>query len=476
MDMGLIQRGKIEWTNEYGEGDDNAINPEAKKQVDGPVPRLDFAALRARVAGIHTTRDEIQNRINNELDALEFQSSMPHQTSRPPSSIRSTSISLNCLDTMRDTYQFIDGKTRHEKVLNFRDEGDRVKSVKAAFLTATGSSRSQFQSAFNSGRYFPEIDGLPFQSMKYVGGEARVSKYHKQNVSDSEIRSYQMQNPSLIPGYHTIQTKGKADVETIDFNHKKLGDQYIQIMADGLRANKMAKNMLFRDCRLTDKGFVPLFQALSSSHAVTKVLDLSENVLGPKGAEALEEFIMSARSLAHLSMMNTKMTDTILTRLVVPIETSRIMRLDLAENRISDAGAKVLASLLSKGCDLTELDLGWNSIHFEGAIALARAIQTNNKLCALDLSWNSIGGSEPGAQLVAEAFSALFTKNTTLVHLDLSQNHLRKGEFCFNPPPPPLLLPSPSSFPPHHAPYILANTHIHTPLVTLLSIQHTLAI
>ncbi|CAK7303360.1 NLR family CARD domain-containing protein 3 [Vulpes lagopus] len=94
----------------------------------------------------------------------------------------------------------------------------------------------------------------------------------------------------------------------------------------------------------------------------------------------------------------------------------RIQRISLAENQISNKGAKALARALLVNRSLTALDLRSNSIGPQGAKALADALKINRTLAFLSLQSNEI--RDNGARSMAEALAT----NRTLSVLHLQKN------------------------------------------------------
>ncbi|KAL2766534.1 NLR family CARD domain-containing protein 3 [Daubentonia madagascariensis] len=94
----------------------------------------------------------------------------------------------------------------------------------------------------------------------------------------------------------------------------------------------------------------------------------------------------------------------------------RIQKLSLAENQISNKGAKALARSLLVNRSLTSLDLRGNSIGPQGAKALADALKINRTLTFLSLQSNTI--RDDGARSMAEALAS----NRTLSVLHLQKN------------------------------------------------------
>jgi Ran GTPase-activating protein (RanGAP) involved in mRNA processing and transport len=128
-------------------------------------------------------------------------------------------------------------------------------------------------------------------------------------------------------------------------------------------------------------------------------LNLSHNHIGNKGVEAL------STALKYFDALRV---------------------LDLQDNRVSDAGAMHLATLLSLSRDyghdqseaaaqasrasaLAKLWLNSNQIGDTGVKALAEAIRVNNSLRTLVLSYNKI--TDVGATVLAEAIKACMHAN-----------------------------------------------------------------
>ncbi|EHB03132.1 Protein NLRC3 [Heterocephalus glaber] len=99
----------------------------------------------------------------------------------------------------------------------------------------------------------------------------------------------------------------------------------------------------------------------------------------------------------------------------------RIQKISLAENQISNKGAKALARSLLVNRSLTTLDLRSNTIGPQGAKGLADALKINRTLTSLSLQKNSIGPL--GAQKMAEALK----QNKSLKELMLSSNSIGDG-------------------------------------------------
>ncbi|XP_005043296.1 PREDICTED: T-complex-associated testis-expressed protein 1 [Ficedula albicollis] len=127
------------------------------------------------------------------------------------------------------------------------------------------------------------------------------------------------------------------------------------------------------------------------NHPCLLELDLSHNLIGDHGAQALGKLI------SH----------------------SRLEILDLCNNQICHLGAQALAQGLAESSTLTSLNLRLNFVEDKGGEAIGRALLTNTSLRSLHLGSNNL--SEP----TAAVFSQVLAQNTTLRSINFSCNHLR---------------------------------------------------
>ncbi|KFQ25694.1 T-complex-associated testis-expressed protein 1, partial [Merops nubicus] len=125
-------------------------------------------------------------------------------------------------------------------------------------------------------------------------------------------------------------------------------------------------------------------------HPCLVELNLSHNLIGDKGAQAVGKLINH----------------------------SRLETLDLCNNQIHHLGAQALARALAENSTLTSLNLRLNCVEDKGGEAIGRALLTNTTLKSIHLGSNKL--SEPTAAL----FSQVLAQNTTLTSINFSCNHL----------------------------------------------------
>ncbi|KAF4798751.1 T-complex-associated testis-expressed protein 1 [Turdus rufiventris] len=158
-------------------------------------------------------------------------------------------------------------------------------------------------------------------------------------------------------------------------------------------AVKMCRNLkVFKLTRSkVDDDKVKLLTRNLQYHPCLLELDLSHNLIGDHGAQALGKMI------SH----------------------TRLETLNLCNNQICHLGAQALAQGLAESSTLTSLNLRLNFVDDKGGEAIGRALLTNKSLRSLHLGSNNL--SEP----TAAVFSQVLAQNTTLRSISFSCNHLR---------------------------------------------------
>ncbi|NXF35176.1 NLRC3 protein, partial [Nyctibius bracteatus] len=161
-------------------------------------------------------------------------------------------------------------------------------------------------------------------------------------------------------------------------------------------------NLRLDNNQFKDNVMELLGSVLSVKDCQIQKLSLAENQISNKGAKALARSLMVNRSLTAL---------------------------DLRSNAIGPAGAKALADALKKNQVLLSLNLQHNTIKEDGATFLAEALLTNHRLTTLHLQKNAIGAH--GARTIAEALK----QNCSLKELTspISCFSVKQAHFTPNP-------------------------------------------
>ncbi|CAF3446162.1 unnamed protein product [Rotaria socialis] len=142
------------------------------------------------------------------------------------------------------------------------------------------------------------------------------------------------------------------------------------------------------------------------------MLWLVSNHITSQGISNLAAALRNCTALEGLSLCDNAVNDADVFHITSALSdhNTKLRRLALTSNNITDEGVQHLAELLKVNCSLTELWLGSNKITDRGVQMLTDTLVHYNKtLCVLSLSWN---------KLVTDAsvdfFIDLFENNQTL--------------------------------------------------------------
>ena len=182
---------------------------------------------------------------------------------------------------------------------------------------------------------------------------------------------------------------------------KILGESLVQIIE--LEYLDLSYNDIY------DDGFIPLMY--DGIYKMTQLihLNLSENYIGRKGANAIADCLVDLSKITYLNLSTNNIEDD-----SVHVISSRfnvlnnLSALYLSNNNIGDKGAKYLASDLANKYNIVSLktlDLSLNNIGDEGAISLASSLKRMTQLRYLNLSRNNIG--DKGAKALEDSISSI---------------------------------------------------------------------
>lgn len=158
--------------------------------------------------------------------------------------------------------------------------------------------------------------------------------------------------------------------------------------------------------------FVRQVQLNADSHSRSR----GDPFFGPAGAKMIGSALRDNRMLEELNASSLQLEDRGMECIGEALSSCRLLRLELAQNRISAAGAQVLSQALVAGCVLQHLELQGNQIGCGGAAFLADMLKENASLEYLGLQRNGISAS--GATKLGTALIS----NSSLEELDLGRN------------------------------------------------------
>lgn len=124
-------------------------------------------------------------------------------------------------------------------------------------------------------------------------------------------------------------------------------------------------------------------------HTGLKIMDLSFNLIGDTGAEAIANGLLKARSLEKLFLTDNNIGKRGCTAIANALKTNKtLIELHLDNNEIGDEAAEEIADALTVNTTLVTLSLIGNDIGDKGIAAIAKALEGNKSLTNLDLRNN----------------------------------------------------------------------------------------
>ncbi|KAI4531538.1 hypothetical protein MG293_018052 [Ovis ammon polii] len=198
-------------------------------------------------------------------------------------------------------------------------------------------------------------------------------------------------------------------------------------LSPGVLQSLLPQLLYCRNLRLDTNQFQDpvmelLGSVLSGKDCRIQRISLAENQISNKGAKALARSLLVNRSLTTLDLRSNSIGPQGAKALADALKINRTLAsLSLQSNRIRDDGARSMAEALATNRTLSVLQFSSNSIGDGGAKALAEALMVNQGLRSLDLRENSIGPE--GARDLAGALRT----NSTLKSLDLQWNFIQAG-------------------------------------------------
>mmetsp|Transcript_32118 Transcript_32118/g.78045 ORF Transcript_32118/g.78045 Transcript_32118/m.78045 type:complete len:1482 (+) Transcript_32118:260-4705(+) len=216
-------------------------------------------------------------------------------------------------------------------------------------------------------------------------------------------------------------------LDTIVLNKCRLRDDGLIKIAQSLeKANHTnIRSFSCRQNRIGNKGVTALSFLFSKSETL-ETLDLSENSISSKGAaNILSSFSSNPKPvLSNLNLSQNEIWDMDDGSFLRSNTTLKIFNLD--GNFMHDEGAEQIANAIAanKQSVIEKLYLGWNGISDDGAIALARMMEANETLQVLGLAENDISNTGARAILSALAINTSVREISGLYHNQIDRKFI----------------------------------------------------
>ncbi|KAM7381804.1 hypothetical protein PAMA_012588 [Pampus argenteus] len=158
---------------------------------------------------------------------------------------------------------------------------------------------------------------------------------------------------------------------------------------------------------------------LSAKDCHIQKISLADNAISNKGAKALSRALLVNRALTSLNLRNNNIGSKGAKFLAEALKMNQVLvSINFQNNAIEEEGAQALAEVLQCNRKLVSLNIRKNTVGANGAKRIADALKTNRTLTKLILCSNQLG--DKGAIALAEALSV----NHTLLSLQLQSNSI----------------------------------------------------
>eukprot|EP00798_Chlamydomonas_sp_ICE-L_P031870 gene31870-7078_t len=194
---------------------------------------------------------------------------------------------------------------------------------------------------------------------------------------------------------------GNAEVNTLEINGCIFGDDLVSGLAESkMLLNDRLGSLTLSSCDISCEGVCRLAKALESVGMMSslKILDLSRNRIGDRGACALAAILIgeganSSIPLQTLELESNKISDIGSLALCRAAKSALVMsRLNLSHNNLSEASLAALADALRFNTGtLKEVAVAGCRATEESLIAVLKAVTKNNTLQLLDLRGVGLG-------------------------------------------------------------------------------------
>jgi Ran GTPase-activating protein (RanGAP) involved in mRNA processing and transport len=167
--------------------------------------------------------------------------------------------------------------------------------------------------------------------------------------------------------------------------------QFVLRQLTGMSARCSITTLELRRCAITGPHAEWLAGGVLAQCRALVHLDLSENNIGPDGAESLAGVLAQCPALTFLDLSGNQFGDPGAESLAGVLgQCTALTHLDLMDNQMRPAGARSLAGVLAQCTALADLNLFSNQIGEAGADSLAGVLGQCTALAHLDLGYNGI--------------------------------------------------------------------------------------
>ena len=171
-----------------------------------------------------------------------------------------------------------------------------------------------------------------------------------------------------------------SEIWQIDLSNRELGDEGAINFHNILQYYTHIQSLLLPSTRLTAEHLTTFSENLIECSKLSE-LDLSHNMLGPRGAEKLSSILQRFMKLETLVLQEVSLESAGMIFLCEGLTSLKNLKvLNLSENKIGDSGIKTLANVVSSFPRLKHFDIHHNEISIAGCVYIAKCLEILNQL------------------------------------------------------------------------------------------------
>ncbi|RYH15123.1 hypothetical protein EON65_32290 [archaeon] len=166
-------------------------------------------------------------------------------------------------------------------------------------------------------------------------------------------------------------------------------------------------------------------EVVTIEHSAIIELSLAYRGLGPDRCICLSEALAYCPALQRINLCSNRLSDFACVRVLTALFThTACTELNIAENELGSLSVSTLVSNLSSGyCMLQSLDVSRSGLTEDLAASLAGSLVGNTTIQKLHMASCGIGVQNANVSMI---WCDLLEKNSTITHLDLSNNFMRR--------------------------------------------------
>ena len=280
----------------------------------------------------------------------------------------------------------------------------------------------------------PNNNDLNAEGLSKILDRLKMSTLIKLNISHNnvidkaadDIETFLSTNPKLQHldlSHNNLQSAGiikicrinLAELTAFNISNNNVTDDAAENISTVLSLNNQLESLDLSSNYFKCEGLAKIFDCLKNVKYLRK-LNVSGNEITSKAADTIATFLSCNSILEELnSFMQTSDAIKIFKHLR---NTSRLKKLFVHNNMITNEGAENIATVLRQNTKLEEFDISYNNMQASGAIKIFLCVECLLNLSKVNIAYNLI--TDEAVECIVDVLSV----NSKLKELNLSHNDI----------------------------------------------------